>query len=164
MPLNIISCNLTKPNVTWHNSTQFDVLQRNLEICCGHSSSPNPQSQASSDPSPSPQTKIVTCMCMGVLEFVITYRSKNLQILDLQLTWLSQQELPRNSLLGAVLTVNISLSCSRFPKSFLEISNLCQNVIMYVPAPKYLEVHHMWSNASHIPAPKNPKVCLLTMA
>ena len=64
---------------------------------------------------PSLLIETVTCMLMGVLESLIMHSSETLQMWDPQPIWLSQQEPPRNSVLGASLKVNHF----RFVHSFL---------------------------------------------
>ena len=80
---------------------------------------------------------------MGVLECVIMHPGKTLQIWGPQPIWLPQQEPPRNSVLVAGLKVNISLTLTQFPRSFLEIANLGQNVIPYLCTLKYVKVRYL---------------------
>ena len=65
---------------------------------------------------------------MGVLECVSTPPGNILKIWHLQAKWLSQQESPRNSVLGTGLKVQISLILTWNLGEFLEILNLGQNV------------------------------------
>ena len=69
---------------------------------------------------------------MGVLESAVMHPGKTLQILGPQSIWLLQQGPPGDSVLGAGLKVNMSLTLTKFPKSFLEIAHIGQNVILYL--------------------------------
>ena len=82
-------------------------------------------------------------MSMGVLESAVMHPAETLQILGPQSIWLLQQEPPRNSVLGAELKVNMSLTLTKFPGSFLEIANLGQNVILYLCTLKYSKLRYL---------------------
>ena len=79
---------------------------------------------------------------MGVLESAVMHRDKTLQIWGPQPIWLPQQEPAPNSVLGAGLQVNISLSLTTLPRSFLETSHIGQNVILYLCTLEYAKVRY----------------------
>ena len=85
----------------------------------------------------------MTCSPMGVLESAVMHPGKTLQILGPQSILLRQQESRRNYVLGAGLKVNISLISTKFPRSFLEMANLGQNIILYLCTLKYAKVRYL---------------------
>ena len=74
-----------------------------------------------------------------VLVILVTFCG-TLQIWHPQHKWLLLQESPRNSVLGAGLKVQMPWIPIRFPKSFLEIENLGQNVIVHLCTLDYLKL------------------------
>ena len=79
-------------------------------------------------------------MLMAVLEWFVMLPGKTLQIWGSQPSGLSQQEPLQNAVLGAGLKVNISLTSTRCPKSFLEIETLGQNVIVHSCTLNYINL------------------------
>ena len=70
---------------------------------------------------------------------------QTLQILPFQPIWLSQEEPPSNSVLGAGLKGKLSLTSTQFPRLFLEIANLGQNVILFLSRLKLVRLHCLQS-------------------
>ena len=84
---------------------------------------------------------VCKCIFVGVGKWAVMHRGKTLQIWGPQPVWISQQEPPRNSVLGAGLQVEISLTPAWFPKSFLQIENLGQHVSMHLCTLNYVKFH-----------------------